>query len=270
MIATPVSSHYALAKMALEAGKHVLVEKPLCRSVAEGEELVVLAHKVGKLLCVGHIFLFNNAVRGGAEPDPLGRVGPDPLHLLHPHQSWPVPHRCECHVGPGHARHQHPRLLAGERADIGHGVRYVLSYPRCARCGIRHLQLPQQRGGLDPCELAEPARCAEITIVGENKMVVLDDINLNEPLRLYHKSVAIEREPVYSDSFGSFRMLIRNGDIVSPSVTGPEPLAAECNHFVDCILGRAVPINDGNSGVRVLRVLEAVDRSMSEQSRWCP
>jgi predicted dehydrogenase len=97
-------------------------------------------------------------------------------------------------------------------------------------------------------------------------MVVLDDMNLTEPLRIYHKSVAVEREPVYSDSFGALRMQVRNGDIIVPNMAGTEPLTAECNHFVDCILGRAVSLNVAASALRVLRVLEAADHSMREDS----
>ncbi len=111
-----------------------------------------------------------------------------------------------------------------------------------------------------------PRKVREITIVGEHKMVVMDDMSLAEPVRIYHKSVEVEREPLYSDSFGSFRMLVRNGDIVSPNIAGPEPLAAECGHFIDCIRGRTEPINDGARALGVLRALEAADRSIRECS----
>src|SRR5207253_536522 len=73
-----------------------------------------------------------------------------------------------------------------------------------------------------------PRKVREITVVGENKMVVWNDMDLNEPLRIYHKSVDIQRDPVYSDSFGAFRMQVRHGDVVIPHLAGPEPLAAEC------------------------------------------
>ena len=92
-----------------------------------------------------------------------------------------------------------------------------------------------------------PRKVREITIVGETKMVVMDDITLTEPLRIYHKSVAVEREPRLSDSFGSFRMQIRNGDIVVPNVTGPEPLVAECDHFIDCVRAGPSPSTMGRA-----------------------
>jgi predicted dehydrogenase len=111
-----------------------------------------------------------------------------------------------------------------------------------------------------------PRKVREITVVGEHKMVVLNDMDLNEPLRVYHKSVDIEREPVYSDTFGQFRMQVRNGDVVIPFFGGQEPLAAECKHFIECVLGKAQPVNGGREALRVVAALEAADRSIRENS----
>ena len=83
-----------------------------------------------------------------------------------------------------------------------------------------------------------PRKVREITVVGEHKMVVWNDMDLGEPVKVYHKSVNIQRDPVYADSFGAFHMQVRNGDVIIPHIAGSEPLAAECNHFIDCILGR--------------------------------
>jgi predicted dehydrogenase len=101
-------------------------------------------------------------------------------------------------------------------------------------------------------------------------MVVWNDMDLNEPLRIYHKSVNIEREPVYSDTFGQFHMQIRNGDIVIPHVGGQEPLAAECKHFIDCVAGRAQPINGARDALRIVAALEAADRSIRQNSALVP
>jgi predicted dehydrogenase len=266
VIATPVSSHYVLAKAALEAGKHVLVEKPLCRSLAEGEELVALAQKQGKLLSVGHVFLFNNAVRGVRNLIRSGDLGR--IHYVYSTRTNLGPFRNDVNAMWDLGAHDISILdywLGEEPVSVtAHGQSYLKS-------GVEDLVVasfvyPNNVLAMLHVSWLNPRKVREITLVGENRMVVMDDMNLTEPLRIYHKSVEIEREPIYSDSFGAFRMLVRNGDIVIPSVVGSEPLAAECNHFIDCILGRAEPVNSGKGGLRVLRALEAVDRSMRNQS----
>jgi predicted dehydrogenase len=270
VIATPVKTHFELAKAALEAGKHVLVEKPLCRSVAEGEELVALARRQGKLLCVGHIFLFNNGVRGVRNLIRSGELGR--IHYLYSSRTNLGPFRTDVNALWDLASHDLNILNYWLGADpvavtargesyLNRGVEDVvvasLTYPNGVLAHVHASWL-------------NPRKVREITVVGENKMVVWNDMDLSEPLRIYHKSVQVEREPVYSDSFGSFRLQVRQGDVVIPHVTGPEPLAAECNHFVDCVLGRATPINGGEVGLRVLRALEAADRSMRNQSILVP
>jgi predicted dehydrogenase len=270
VIATPVSSHYALAKAALEAGKHVLVEKPLCHSVAEGEELLALARAQGKLLCVGHVFLFNNAVRGVRNLIRSGELGR--INYIYSTRTNLGPFRTDVNAMWDLAAHDLSILdywLGAEPLAVtAHGKSYL--NPGIEDVVFASFHYPNNVVGSLHASWLNPRKVREITIVGENKMVVLDDINLNEPLRIYHKSVAVEREPVYSDSFGAFRMQVRNGDIVVPNIVGPEPLAAECGHFIDCVQGRAEPINDGPSALRVLRALEAADRSMREQSALVP
>ena len=114
--------------------------------------------------------------------------------------------------------------------------------------------------------MAELFRVREITVVGDHMMVVWNDTLINEPVRIYHKSVDVEREPAYTDSFGAFQISIRHGDIVTPHISGHEPLAAECRHFTDCILGRAEPINSARASLGVLAALEAADKSMRQRS----
>ena len=104
VIATPVNTHFELAKAALQAGKHVLIEKPLCRSVAEGEELVALANRQGKLLCVGHVFLFNNGVRGVRNLIRSGELGR--IHTSIPTaRTWGRSDRCQRSMGSGGPRY---------------------------------------------------------------------------------------------------------------------------------------------------------------------
>jgi predicted dehydrogenase len=266
VIATPVETHYELTKAALEAGKHVLVEKPLCRSAAQAQELIALAKASGKLLCVGHVFLFNNAVRGVRNLIRSGELGR--IRYISATRTNLGPFRRDVNALWDLASHDlsiFDYWLGAEPESVAaHGSCFLT--PGIEDVVFASLQYPNGVLAAVHASWLNPLKVREITVVGEREMVVFDDMNLTEPLRIYHKSVEVEREPVYSDSFGSFRMQVRNGDIIVPNVSGPEPLSAECNHFVDCLLGRAVPLNDGAGALRVLRALEAADQSMREDS----
>jgi predicted dehydrogenase len=107
-----------------------------------------------------------------------------------------------------------------------------------------------------------PRKVREITVVGEKKMVVWNDMDLIEPVRVYDKSVNPEQEPAYADSFGAARMIIRDGDVLIPKVPGGEPLQEECRHFVECIRDGVKPINDAVMATHVVKALAATDESM--------
>lgn len=270
VISTPTRTHHALARAALLAGKHVLVEKPLCGSSAEAAELVELARSRGLTLCVGHVFLFNSAVRAVRDLIRAGELGR--IRYIAATRTNLGPFRTDVNALWDLAAHDlsiFDHWLEGEPTAVtAHGQSYLT--PGIEDVVFATLRYPDGVLATVHASWLNPRKVREITIVGEAKMVVLDDMNLNEPLRIFNKSVAVDREPPYADSFGSFRMQVRHGDVVVPNITGPEPLAAECEHFVDCVLGRATPRNDGRGGLRVLRALEAADRSMREGSALVP
>jgi predicted dehydrogenase len=255
-----------LARRALAAGKHVLVEKPLCRSAAEGRELVALARTAGRLLCVGHVFLFNSGVRAVRDLIRTGELG----HVLYIYSTRTNlgPFRFDVNALWDLAAHDLSILnywLGGPPVDVtARGESYL-------DLGVKDVVVasftyPERVLAYVHASWLNPRKVREITVVGDRKMVVWNDMDLNEPVRVYDKGVDIARE-VYYDSFGTYRMQVRNGDVVIPHVTGPEPLRAECDHFLECIQGRAEPLNDGIGGLRVLEALEAADRSMNENSR---
>src|SRR5690606_15169474 len=101
------------------------------------------------------------------------------------------------------------------------------------------------------------------TIVGERRMVTVDDMDLNEPVRLYDKGVDLDSAGEYSDTFGGFRGRLREGAVTIPRVGGGEPLERECQHFIDCIREGAAPRSGGPAGVAVVRALEAITRSLA-------
>jgi predicted dehydrogenase len=251
----------------LEAGKHVLVEKPICLSSSEAVELIRLAEERRRVLAVGHVFLFNNAVRGLRNIIRSGELGQ--VKYIYSTRTNLGPIRGDVNALWDLAAHdlsifdhwleaEPLSVTASGKAFIKPGIEDVMfasfEYPNGVIASVHASWL-------------NPRKVREITVVGEHKMAVLDDIDLNHPLRIYNKSVAIERENVYSDSFGSFRTQIRHGDVLIPYLGGGEPLAAECSHFMDCIMGRTTPINDARGGLRVLKALEAADRSLRQNSR---
>ncbi len=270
VIATPVGSHYELARAALEAGKHVLVEKPLCRTLAQGEELVALARSRGKVLAVGHIFLFNNGVRAVRALIHSGELGA--VRYIYSTRTNLGPFRTDVNALWDLAAHDLSILNYWLDADpiavTAHGRAYL--NPPIEDVVLGCFDYPD---GILACVQASwlnPRKVREITVVGAHRMAVWNDMDLNEPLRVYHKTVNVHRAADYSDTFGSFRMLVRHGDVVIPHMSGPEPLAAECAHFIDCVHGRAQAINSGADAIRVLRALEAADQSMREGSRLVP
>jgi predicted dehydrogenase len=265
VIATPVSTHHELAKAALESGKHVLVEKPLCHSVAAAEELVELAQRQGKHLCVGHVFLFNSGVRGVRNLIQSGELGS--IRYFYSTRTNLGPFRYDVNALWDLAAHDLSIFnywLGSEPVSVtARGQSYL--NPEVEDLVVATFTYPNRVIACAHVSWLNPRKVREITVVGSNKMAVWDDMDLNEPLRIYHRSV--EPEATYADSFGSFRMLVRQGDVLIPHITGPEPLAAECSHFIDCVQGKAGPINSGRQGLAVLRALEAADQSMRQESR---
>jgi predicted dehydrogenase len=108
-----------------------------------------------------------------------------------------------------------------------------------------------------------PRKVREITVVGERRMLRFDDMNLNEPLRIYDKQLTdVGTRPTYIDSFASFRASVRKGDITVPKVPLGEPLATQCAHFLECIVTGKQPFTGGREGIAVVRALEAMQRSI--------
>ncbi len=262
VVASPVRTHFPLAKEALEADKHVFVEKPLTASVAEAEELVTLAAERGRVLMVGHVFEYNPAVNKLKELVHSGELGKvmylamARLNLglfqsdinvvwdLAPHDVsianyllWREP-EAVCATG---ACNVNPKV-----EDVAF---VTLFYPDNV---ITHLHL----SWLDPCKIRRT------TIVGDKKMAVYDDMNAAEPIKIYDKRVT---HLPYLDTFGEFRLYYASGDIFSPKVEAAEPLKLECADFLKAIATGSAPRSDGASGLRVVRVLAAAEASLRNQ-----
>lgn len=272
VIATPVSTHHRLALDSLQAGKHVLVEKPLACSSADGEEMVAVARSQGRVLMTGHTFLYNPAVvavRNLIESGEIGRVyyinsTRVNLGLYQPDINvvWDLaPHDVSILL---YLLGTDPVLVSargGMYVKPGvHDVAYLtLNFPDDVLVDMRV-------SWLDPCKIRR------ITIVGSKKMLVYDDIEPVNKVMVYDKGVDVQP---YTDTLEEFHLAYRYGDAVPYPLQWDEPLKLECQHFLDCILHGSSSRSDGAQGLKVIRVLEAAQKSLlngglREEIRWQP
>lgn len=268
VIATPTSSHYELAKIALEAGAHVLVEKPLATTSTHCEELAALATRARRILMVGHVFCYNGAVQRVRQLIDDGRLGR--LFYMSMVRTNFGPIRVDVNAAWDLASHDIAiadywlgtsavSVSASAGSWINPGIHdavfATLRYPKDIIVNLHVSWL-------------NPRKARDITVVGDQRMLTFDDMNLNEPLRIYDKQVTDERSrPGYVDTFASFRASIRDGDITIPKVATGEPLRAECDHFLACVQAGSRPISGASEGTAVVRVLEAMDRSIRNVGR---
>jgi len=268
VIATPTQTHHALARAALEADKHVLVEKPLTDAVATSRALCALAEERGRVLLVGHVFVYNPAARRVKEAILGGDLGR--IYYVSMVRTNLGPIRVDVDAAWDLAAHDialaswwldaEPRSVTAAggsfiNAGIADVVFATLRYP-----GDVLVQLH--------ASWLNPRKARDITVVGDRKMLTFDDMNLDEPLRVYDKQVAEERSrPDFVDSFESFRMSVRDGDVTALPVPPGEPLRNECEHFLDCVIDGKTPLSGGVEGLAVVRALDALSRSLAEGGR---
>lgn len=264
-IATPVSTHYKLAMDALRARKHVFVEKPLAQSSEQAIEMSAAASERGRVLMVGHTFVYTAAVNKIRELIRDGHLG-DILYINSTRVNlgvfqpdinviWDLaPHDISIMNYILDARPE--RISAHGQSYIRPGIEDVafldLEYPKRVIANI-HVSW------LDPCKIRRT------TVVGTKKMLVYDDVSSLEKIRVYDKGVDM---PPHYDSFGEFKLSYRFGDILTPRLDEAEPLKVECRHFVECIESNAKPRSNGDDGLGVVRVLEAASESMRDASRF--
>jgi predicted dehydrogenase len=260
IVATPPSTHVATALTAIEAGKHVLVEKPLALDVASASLLVAAARDAGQVLMVGHTFEYNPAVRKLAElvrNNELYYLDSARLNLglyqndvnvildLAPHDISIINHvlgRKPVAVQAWASRHAHRAF-----EDVAYLRLIYDDYP-----GGQALSANIHVSWLDPCKVRR------VTAVGSRKMAVYDDLAAEERIRVLDRGVT---QPSDLDNLTQPPMSYRYGDIVVPFISPEEPLALQDEHFFDCALTGASPLTDGANGIAVVEVLEAAERS---------
>lgn len=271
VLATPVDTHFELARAALEARKHVLVEKPLATSSAECETLIALADAADRCLMVGHVFLFNAAVRKVKEYIDAGELGE--LYYVYSQRLNLGQVRSDVNAMWNFAPHDLSILchwLGAEPTAVdAHGHSYI--QPGVEDVVFMNLDFPDGVAANVHISWLDPLKVRRMTVVGSEKMVVYDDVSADAKVVVYDRGVTKRLKDRSEASLGSYRsygefqLLLRAGDVLIPKVEFTEPLKLECQHFVDSIITGSTPLADGRQGLMVVRALEAAQRSLSEK-----
>jgi predicted dehydrogenase len=259
VVSTPPETHSSIVADCLEHGLNVLVEKPLTTDVGSAIRLKELADSRDLVLMVGHTFEFNPAVRalkamvdegiaGDVRYIDAVRVG---LGLFHPRLNvvWDLaPHDVSILI---HVLEEMPttvstRGIACVQPDVEDVAYLTLMFPSGILAHIRLSWL-------------DPMKTRRLTVVGSHKMIVYDDVALDEKIRVYDKRV--DAMP-HTDTFGAFQFAYHHGGIEIPPIDFQEPLRLECQHFVQCIRDGVRPLTDADNGIRVVRVIEAAQESL--------
>jgi predicted dehydrogenase len=271
IVATPTTTHYALAKEAIGRGKHVMVEKPIATSSREAQELTDLAAAAGRVLMVGHVFVYNSAVQRVKQYIDTGDLGR--VYYISMVRTNLGPIRTDVNAAWDLAAHDLSiaDLWLGAHAQAASAVGGGWINPGLDDVVFATLRYPNEVLVNLHVSWLNPRKARDITVVGDNKMLTFDDMNLGEPIRIYDKGVAAQRVgPLFTDTFSSFRASIREGDVTIPKVPVGEPLMSECMHFLDCVERGTAPLTGGPEGTAVVRTLEALERSMRDGGRETP
>ena len=260
LIATPITTHHALTIQALQAGKHVFVEKPMATTVAECDEMCAEAAARGLTLMVGHTFVYSppvRAVKGIIDSGELGdvffitcsRVNLG-LHQRDASVVWDLaPH--DLSILAYWLGETPSSVQAMGRSCIANGI------PDVAFLNIRY-----SSGIIAELQVSwlSPVKLRRIVIVGSKKMLMYDDTESVEKVKIFDEGVDF-KDP---ETFGEFQLSYRTGGIYSPRVESAEPLCVEAAHFIDCVTTGTKPLTDGLSGRSVVAALEAAQKSLDE------
>ncbi|ETX05829.1 Gfo/Idh/MocA family protein [Candidatus Entotheonella palauensis] len=257
-IITPSETHYDLARTCLQHGKHIFIEKPFVATEAQADELINLATQKNLTIMIDHTFLFSSPVRKIKE-----LIDDDVLGTLYYFDSMRVnlgPFRHDANVVWDLAPHDFSiidyliedkpvALSACGKSLFGNGIEdvgYITLYFHSNV--IAHINL----------NWLSPIKVRTTYIGGAKKMLVWDDLNPNECIKIYDKGVVVENRNGHCNHLVS----AHSGDMWSPKVDQQEALRLEVDHFVDCLLRDTVPISDGHTGLRVVKLLEAANASL--------
>jgi predicted dehydrogenase len=270
LIATPTATHFKLGKQALEAGKHVLIEKPLTTRSHDAAALVELARVHDRVLMVGHVFEYNPAIRTVDDLIKSGELGEIYYMSFERTNLGPV------------------RTDVSALWDLAtHDASIMCDFMSAAPISVTARGQCYLNSGIDDVVFAtflfdggvaahvhaswlNPNKVRQVTVVGSRRMAVCDDLDLRQPVRLYDKRVSL---PPLSDITGTFlqhKTLVVDSGAIIPVVQTREPLLAEIDDFLECILSGGNPRADGISGWRVVSSMEAAEASIARGSVVVP
>ncbi|MFQ5796944.1 MAG: Gfo/Idh/MocA family protein, partial [Candidatus Bipolaricaulia bacterium] len=261
-VVTPVWTHFELAKKALQNGKHVFVEKPFTCTVAQAEELIELADRKDLKIMVDHTFLFTGAVRKIRQ-----LIDDDTLGELYYYDSM--------RVNLGLFQHDVNVIWDLAPHDLSIMDHLIKDKPQgVVATGETHLNgiadvafitvyFPHNVIAHVNVNWLSPVKVRTTLIGGEKKMLVWNDLEADEKIKVYDKGVQM------TNGQGLYELLVsyRSGDMWAPKIEQTEALRIELAYFVDCVLNDKTPLNDGWAGLRVVKMLEAADKSLKERGR---
>jgi len=259
VIASPAVTHYPLAKQAMLSGRDVFVEKPFALSVRDAEELAEIADKHDRILMVGHLLEYHPVVR---------RL----RNMIQKNELGPVYYIYTQRVNLGRIRGDENALWSFAPHDISQ-ILFMLdmeptdvsargqSYIQDGIEDVVFLSLFFENRVMAHIHLSwlDPHKVRKTTIVGQDKMAVFDDAEATEKLRIYDNHAEAPAAKSYGEA-----IQVRFGDILIPRVETAEPLQLECKHFIDCVSSRTTPLTDSQDGLRVIRIIEAAQRSLEQ------
>jgi predicted dehydrogenase len=267
VVATPVSTHFPIAKALMEAGKHVLVEKPMAGSVAEATALVELAESRGLTLMTGHTFVYTAAVNKMKDLISSGELG----HIYYVNTTrvnlglFQEDINVVWDLAPHDVSILNYILGTDPLTVSAHGQAYIQR--GIEDVAFLHLTYPGEIVAHTHVSWLNPDKLRRITVVGSKKMLVYDDVSSLEKIRVYDKGVSVQ--PHY-DTFGEFQLSYRFGDIYTPRLDDSEPLKNEIQHFIHCIQNQEIPRSGGRSGLAVVEVMERACESLRSSGELLP
>jgi predicted dehydrogenase len=261
IVCTPATQHYEVAAPLLDAGKHLLVEKPITTTSNEATLLIEQAAAKDVTLAVGHTFVFNAGVQAVKHYVDNGNAGQ--VYYLYSRRTNLGPIRYDVNALWDLAPHDisiFNHLLGSDPAWVSAVGSRVLG---SSREDVGFVSIGYANGVVAHIHVswADPFKVRELVVVGSEQRIVFDDLDATEPVRIYEKGVAPGTEDV--PTYGEYPLQIRDGDIISPKVEPSEPLKNQTMHFLDSVLRGTRPLTDGPAGRSVVQVMEAIDRSVA-------
>lgn len=272
VVATPPATHFKIAQEFLDHNINVLVEKPLTLESSQAEKLIKTADENHLVLMVGHTFEYNAAVhtlKHMIDTEEIGKIFyidtarlnlglfQRDLNVL-----WDLaPHDISILM----------YILGTEPISVSaQGMNCI--FPSISDVAYLNLVFPGHVLAHVHVSWLDPCKVRRVTVVGSKKMVVYNDVESSEKIKIYDKGVD---KPEYTDNFSQFQCSYRYGDVLIPNIKLSEPLRQECLHFLDCIHNHSKPCSCGEDGLKVVKVLEAAERSLKngshqEEIQWEP